>query len=143
MVAKNKNVPLERYELVASIQASTISYSISDHRPSLQRVDDEALLDVSSRIVAIGTKHATVGSPLKIGLICSNSYGGDGLLANNEAPMFSLTFQREYCTAQAYLPGEVFWGLRPLLYDGQLEIVKLTYGKPRYGSADLVTIAFE
>lgn len=120
-----------------------MSYSLVDHRPSVPRVDDEAILNLSGQIDAIsGSRSVQVGSGIDVSLCCSKSYPRDERELDAALPMFSITLKKGVCSALFYLPSEVFWGLRPMLFDGQLTSLTVTFGPIRYGSAEVVSIDF-
>jgi hypothetical protein len=144
-MVRRKGSPQELNELVAKLETCNLSYSISDYRLATRRLDDEALIEATARVDVIGAKHAAlVGSPLLLALGCARSYSKEELPRSNGLPtLFSLSFKRDHCSSLAYLPSEVFWGLCPMLLAGQLGTARLTYDKPHYGRAELITLAFE
>ena len=47
-MAKEKNAS-EQNELAATIEAASLSYSLSDHRPTIERVDEEAIMELVAK----------------------------------------------------------------------------------------------
>lgn len=133
----------DRNELVVSIASCTMSYSLVDHRPSVPRVDDEAILELTGQIDAItGRLGVPVGSKVSVLLCSARSYPRKKSGAEEGLPAFTISLRKGTCSALFYLPSDVFWGLRPLLLEGQLCQLTLTYGPVRYGSADVISVDF-
>lgn len=133
----------ERHELIASIRSCGISYALVDHRPSVGRLDGEAILEVTACIDAIsGSRSVPIGSLIKVSLCHAQSYFSDKREDEASLPMLAVNLRKGSCSALIYLPSDVFWGLRTTLYEGHLSQLTLSYGPVRYGSADLISFEF-
>ena len=139
---KPKPPPPVIEELVAAIERTTPSYYISEHE---RWVDDEAILNITARIEAIGKKHKhLIGSTLDLSLTCSRRFDRDeGETTGGRPWLHGLRLTKDGCFAGASLHADVFWALRSMITAGQINHVNLRYQNPRYGSAALLSIAFD
>lgn len=139
---ENPNRALEHTELVAAILGCNVSYTVSDYRLSPRRVDDEALIQLTTIIRSIGKDHQSLlGASLDITLVSSMSYYFDNCDEGGSDTSFQITLKKGHCSTLLYLPKTVFWGLLPQLTQGGLNVALLTYGPVRYGSADLISLS--
>lgn len=130
-------------ELTATVENCRSSYSLVDHRPQVDRLDDEAIIELSTTIDRIsGSRKDLLRQSMAVTLYSSASYypkndGGAPLV-----PRSTLSLRKGACSTLIHLPTEAFWGLHSRLLDSHLSLLTLTYGRAQYGSADLISIAF-
>lgn len=134
----------EQNTLTATVERCKWSYSLVDHRPAVDRLDDEGLLEFSATIDEIAEgRQDLVGNILQVTISCAASYYPNEKAYPSPIPTSTLTLRKGACSALIHMPPKVFWGLRSLLVDTQQGELSLGFGRLLYGRTDLTSVDFQ
>lgn len=97
--------------LTARIDTVAQTYFIAADGRTGSRVEDEAILNITSVIESIGPRHQRfVGQPLEMDIICARSFARRELTPTADKPMLlSLELRKDRRSVMVYLPGDAFW----------------------------------
>jgi hypothetical protein len=132
------------YILLASISSRSFSYYISSHGEHPRTSSDEATIDIVAEILAIAPSMPShIGKELECSLISAVTYRrGDPERPPTGPMLYRVGLKKDSRSVLAYLPVDVFWGLLPEFRCGALKYVEARFSKPRYGTAELISLYF-
>ncbi len=143
MAAKAKSKS-EAKELLIAIETFEQSYHIADHRAEIARVDDEAIIELSGRIVRSSDRRNPLnGKPAQVSLVCAQSYHKDPKQAQAVVPMLmTASLVRGIFQIMAYLPPNPFWALPEAITSERVSHVLADYRVDRGRYSKLSSLYF-
>jgi hypothetical protein len=130
--------------LTARIETVAQTYFVAVDGHAGSRVEDEAILNITSVIESIGPRHQRfVGQPLEMDVICARSFAGKELTPKADKPMLlPLELRKDRRSLMVYLPSDAFWGVSRMTSAGLITHVEASFSGLRYGTADLLSVHF-
>lgn len=130
--------------LTARIGTVAQTYLIAADGHAGSRVEDEAILNITTVIESIGPRHQRfLGQPLEMGFICARSFANKVPTPKADKPvLLPLELRKDRRSLMVYLPSDAFWGLSRMIPAGLITHVEASYSGLRYGTADLLSVHF-
>jgi hypothetical protein len=141
---RKQGQPDPEFILLAGIRSCSLSYFISSHGADSRATGDEAIIEIGAEIISIIPKKPEhIGKELNCSLISSHTYRSGESGEPYTAPhLHGLNLRKDARSLLAYLPTDVFWGVLPDFRNGKLKFIEARFGKPRYGSGELISLYF-
>lgn len=133
----------EPCSLVAIIEAVEQTYYISEHGDPA-RASDEALIEIIARIEQITPRlKQHLHRQIEITLACARFFSREDRTPPTDHPfLLPIQLRKGRCSFMAYLPGDPFWALRPMITSGAITHIEALFAQPHRGSGDLQGIHF-
>lgn len=130
--------------LTARIEAVAQTYFIAADGHAGSRVEDEAILNITSMIEAIGPRHQRfLGQMLEMSFLCARSFASKEPTPKADKPvLLPLELRKDRRSLMVYLPSDAFRGLSRMIPAGLITHVEASFSGLRYGAADLLSVHF-